>query len=180
MSWGYVTRRLGGSGSFAIREVPECRDLRVTNPRRPPEKDLIGIGPAVVAVGELLGSGGSLWTIEIDDFVIGDWRALSNFVDGFDNSAGRHRYVLVNAMEEGRAIASPRRADTPSVPSDLGCSGHRRGEARHFARWGATEHPENETLIFAIGASYFGAVYCFSKASAPASFCCSNSGRMKR
>lgn len=99
--------RIGSSGSFAIREVPECRDLRVIDPRRPHAKDLIGIGPAVVAVGELLGSDGSLWTIEIDDFVIGDWRALSNFVDGFDNSAGRHRYVLVNAMGEGRAIASP-------------------------------------------------------------------------
>jgi hypothetical protein len=100
--------RIGSSGSFAILEVPEGRDQRETNPRRTrtQEKDLIAIGPDVVAVGELLGSDGSLWTIEIDDFVIGDWLALSNFVDGFENSAGRHRYVLVNAMGEGRAIAS--------------------------------------------------------------------------
>jgi hypothetical protein len=100
--------RIGSSGSFAILEVPEGPDQRETNPRRtrPQEKDLIAIGPDVVAVGELLGSDGSLWTIEIDHFVIGDWLALSNFVDGFENSAGRHRYVLVNAMGEGRTIAS--------------------------------------------------------------------------
>jgi hypothetical protein len=100
--------RIGSSGSFAILEVPEGRDSRGINPRwrRPHAKDLIAIGPAVVAVGELLGADGSLWTIEIDDFVIGDWLALSNFVDSFENTAGRHRYVLVNAMGEGRTIAS--------------------------------------------------------------------------
>jgi hypothetical protein len=112
--------RIGGSGSFAIREVPEGRDPKKTDPgrRRPHEKDLIAIGPEVVAVGELLGSAGSLWTIKIDDFVIGDWRALSKFVDGFDNSASRHRYVLINAMGEGRTIAgtpSWKKAETGKI-----------------------------------------------------------------
>lgn len=103
--------RIGGSGSFAIRKVPEKRESSETGRRRTrtDKKDLIAIGPAVVAGGELLGSAGSLWTIEIDDFIIGDWLALSNFVDSFENSAGRHRYVLVNAMGEGRSIA-----ETPS------------------------------------------------------------------
>jgi hypothetical protein len=99
--------RIGGSGSFAIREVPEKQESSETSrrPTRPRERDLIAIGPGVVAVGEGLGADGSVWTIEIDDFVIGDWLALSKFVDGFDNIAGRHRYVLVNAMGEGRSIA---------------------------------------------------------------------------
>lgn len=103
--------RIGGSGSFAICEVPENREAGEIDRRRrrPHEKDLIAIGPDVVAVGELLGADGSMWTIEIDDFVIGDWLDLSRFVDGFDTIAGRHRYVLVNAMGEGRAIA-----DAPS------------------------------------------------------------------
>jgi hypothetical protein len=101
--------QIGSSGSFAIREVPEGRDSREIYPkrRRPHAKDLIAIGPAVVAVGELLGSDGSLWTIEIDHFVIGDWRDLSKFVDGFEDIGSRDRYVLINVMGEGRAIASP-------------------------------------------------------------------------
>jgi hypothetical protein len=99
--------RIGSSGSFAILEAPEGRDQHeiTARRRRTHAKDLIAIGPAVVAVGEVVGADGSLWTIEIDDFVIGDWLALSNFVDSFEKSASRHRYVLVNAMGEGRTIA---------------------------------------------------------------------------
>jgi hypothetical protein len=98
---------IGSSGTFAIRIVPEgwVPPTETSRPNVPHAKDLVAIGPNVVAVGEMLGSNGSLWTIGIDQFVIGDWRALAGFVDDFDNVGPRHRYILLNALGEGRAIA---------------------------------------------------------------------------
>jgi Caspase domain len=101
---------IGGSGSFAIREVPVGQGDagQITHrPKVSKGKDLIAIGPNVVAVGDILGADGNEWAIELDEFIVGDWLALSRFVDGFDGIADRHRYILINAMGEGRSIAAP-------------------------------------------------------------------------
>lgn len=100
---------IGGSGSFAIREVPAGQEDAGQITHRPQVskgKDLIAIGPNVVAVGDVLGADGNEWTIELDEFIVGDWLILSRFVDGIDGIADRHRYALVNAMGEGRSIAA--------------------------------------------------------------------------
>jgi Caspase domain len=97
---------IGSSGDFAIAEVPEGSvplDGALAMP--PGTKDLVAIGPKVVAVGEMLGSDGSLWKFAIDDFVIGTWNDLANFVDDFENVDTARRYVLVNARGEGRMIS---------------------------------------------------------------------------
>lgn len=97
---------IGSSGDFAIAEVPEG-SLPLANAlaMSPRTKDLVAIGPKVVAVGEMLGSDGSLWRIAIDDFVVGTWNDLANFVDDFENVDAARRYVLVNARGEGRMIS---------------------------------------------------------------------------
>jgi hypothetical protein len=97
---------IGSSGNFAITEVPEDVAWPQRPAAKPPRtKDLVAIGPKIVAVGEMLGSDGSLWKIVIDDFVIGNWNDLANFVDDFENIDIRRRYVLMNARGEGRMIS---------------------------------------------------------------------------
>ncbi|WP_316185805.1 MULTISPECIES: caspase domain-containing protein [unclassified Bradyrhizobium] len=97
---------IGSSGNFVIAEVPQGSvPLAGVIPKPPDTKDLVAIGPKVVAVGEMLGSDGSLWRIGIDDFVVGNWNDLANFVDDFENVDIGRRYVLVNARGEGRMIS---------------------------------------------------------------------------
>jgi hypothetical protein len=97
---------IGSSGNFVIAEVPEGSiPFAHTVPKPPRSKDLIAIGPKVVAIGEMLGSDGTLWKVAIDDFLIGAWNDLANFVDDFENVDIARRYVLVNARGDGRMIA---------------------------------------------------------------------------
>jgi hypothetical protein len=97
---------IGSSGDFAIAELPEGTvSLAGAVPKPPRTKDLVAIGPKVVAIGEMLGSDGSKWKIGIDDFVAGTWNDLANFVDDFENVDVARRYVLMNARGEGRMIS---------------------------------------------------------------------------
>jgi hypothetical protein len=66
--------------------------------------DLIAIGPDVVVVGELLGTSGREWSIRIDHFVEGDLRSLITFSEKFDSFDVYDRYLLVNAIGDGRRV----------------------------------------------------------------------------
>ena len=66
--------------------------------------DLVAIGPDVVCVGELLGGGEAEWTLSLRHFVEGDIHALMSYVEGFSRSPGYDRYVLVNAVGDGRVL----------------------------------------------------------------------------
>ncbi|MGT2455443.1 hypothetical protein ACU4GI_20300 [Cupriavidus basilensis] len=67
--------------------------------------DLVAIGPQIVGVGELLGTNGKDWSIRIDHFVEGDLRTLINFSERFDAHNQFDRYLLVNALGDGRQLA---------------------------------------------------------------------------
>lgn len=66
--------------------------------------DLIAIGPNVVGVGELVGTSGCEWSIRMDHFVEGDLRGFINFSEKFDSLDVYDRYLLVNAIGDGRRL----------------------------------------------------------------------------
>lgn len=68
-------------------------------------QDFIAIGPDVVGVGELIGANGQEWTIRISHFVEGDLRSLIAFGERFDSIDRNDRYVLVNALGDGRRLS---------------------------------------------------------------------------
>ncbi len=67
--------------------------------------DLIAIGPDIVGVGELLGTSGREWSVRIDHFVEGDLRSLIEFSEHFDKWDPYDRYLIVNALGDGRQLS---------------------------------------------------------------------------
>lgn len=68
--------------------------------------DLIAIGPDIVGVGDLIGTSGSQWAVRILHFAKGDLRALITFSEKFDSIDPFDRFLIVNAVGEGRQFAS--------------------------------------------------------------------------
>ncbi len=69
--------------------------------------DLIALGPDVVCTGELLGVEASQWSLRIGHFVVGDFHRLTAFIDRFQDSQESDRYVIVNALGDGRVLTGP-------------------------------------------------------------------------
>ncbi|WP_145929432.1 hypothetical protein [Pandoraea pnomenusa] len=67
--------------------------------------DLVAIGPNIVGIGELLGTSGNDWSVRIDYFVEGDVRQLIRFIDQFETHDPFDRYLVVNALGDGRQLA---------------------------------------------------------------------------
>ena len=63
--------------------------------------DLVGFGPDIICTGELLSVDVSAWAIQVKQFVAGDFNGLVGFIDRVAND----RYVLVNALGDGRVLA---------------------------------------------------------------------------
>ena len=72
-----------------------------------PMLDLIAIGPEIVAAGELVGTSGRSWQLQIEHFVSGDIQAIIRFGEVFADLKAADRYVLVNSIGDGRVIAQP-------------------------------------------------------------------------
>ena len=69
------------------------------------DSDLVAISPDIVGVGELLGTSGTDWSVRIDHFVEGDIRKLIHFIEKFDTLDPFDRYLVVNALGDGRQLA---------------------------------------------------------------------------
>ena len=65
--------------------------------------DLIALGPDIVVAGELMTVGSTEWVVRIKKFVGGDISTLVAFIDRFGASPPNDRYVLVNALGDGRS-----------------------------------------------------------------------------
>lgn len=77
-------------------------------PLRPETGDLIAIGPEVVGIGQILGSGDSSFKIRIQQFVRGEPSDLFAFSTDFASTPPHQRYVLLNELGVGRlVIAGP-------------------------------------------------------------------------
>lgn len=68
--------------------------------------DFIALGPNLVFTGELVGSKDATWEVRIDHFLIGDLATLIDYCEGFDQTALVDRFVLVNALGDGRQLAA--------------------------------------------------------------------------
>ena len=75
--------------------------------------DLIAIGPDIVCLGDIVGIDESQWRLHLKHFIIGDTGALIAFIDRFKTSSTVDRYLLVNAIGDGRALAA-----APSLTKD--------------------------------------------------------------
>ena len=66
--------------------------------------DLVAIGPGVICAGEVVGVDASGWSIQVRHFIDGDPPSLIAFIDQFERSPAGDRYVLVNALGDGRVL----------------------------------------------------------------------------
>ena len=67
---------------------------------------LIALGPDVVCSGELNGFAADQWDLRLDNFVIGNVGKLMAFAERFEQLPSDQRYVLVNALGDGRLLAA--------------------------------------------------------------------------
>jgi len=68
--------------------------------------DLVAFGPIVICTGELLGVDASEWSIQVKHFVSGELSGLIDLIDQFPKLPPGDRYVLVNALGDGRSLSS--------------------------------------------------------------------------
>jgi len=68
--------------------------------------DFIALGPDLVFTGELTGVKDATWQMRIDHFLIGDLATLIDYCEGFERKAFVDRFVLVNALGDGRQLAT--------------------------------------------------------------------------
>ena len=69
--------------------------------------DLIALGPGIICTGDLLGVDGSEWSLQLRNFVKGDIHALIRFFEECPVLPKFDRYVLVNALGDGRVLSAP-------------------------------------------------------------------------
>jgi hypothetical protein len=67
---------------------------------------LLAFGPSVVAVGELVRVAGDSWTVDIEHFVAGSFNELVQLAEGFGATPAYDRFVVVNSIGDGRALAA--------------------------------------------------------------------------
>jgi hypothetical protein len=68
--------------------------------------DLIAIGPEVIVLGELRDISASEWSLHVEAFVTGEIKTLIDFVDRFGKLESQDRYILVNALGDGRLLSA--------------------------------------------------------------------------
>lgn len=69
-----------------------------------PNADLIAIGPNIVFVGKFLGVEDEVWSFHLQSFIDGDVHTLITFLDRYEQTAAKERFVLVNELGDGRAL----------------------------------------------------------------------------
>jgi hypothetical protein len=67
--------------------------------------NLVALGSGVICVGELTEVDASQWSIHVRHFVEGDLTAIISFIDRFQKLPPGDRYVLVNAIGDGRVLS---------------------------------------------------------------------------
>jgi phage baseplate assembly protein W len=68
--------------------------------------DFVAIGQGLVFSGELIGASGAEWRVRIDHFLIGDLSELIDFSERFSHVDPYDRYILVNALGDGRQLTA--------------------------------------------------------------------------
>lgn len=69
--------------------------------------DFVAIGHEIIFSGELVEADGTRWSFRIDHFLVGGLPELLDFCQRFSGLAGYDRFVIVNAMGDGREVTAP-------------------------------------------------------------------------
>jgi hypothetical protein len=78
-------------------------------------RGMIAIGPHVLAFGRVLKSARGLWSVALDEFVLGDIVALRHFADSFAEASAEDCFVCIEADGVGRLLV-----DAPSIDLTAG------------------------------------------------------------
>jgi hypothetical protein len=96
----------------ALKEIKQrheewCKS-EVRGPSRDalPDADLFAIGPQNVFVGDLAGIQEDCWSFQMRHNVIDGIEAFASFIDGFRQCPAYDRYVVANALGDGRVLSS--------------------------------------------------------------------------
>jgi hypothetical protein len=87
-------------------EAQCAKEMRNGSRQSPPADDLLAVGPDIVCVGEIIAVEESEWALHLKHFVVGDVGTLIAFIGSFTRSAHADRYVLVNAIGDGRMLTA--------------------------------------------------------------------------
>lgn len=68
--------------------------------------DFVALGPEIIFTGELIGVADNVWSFRVDHFFRGDLSRLIDFSERFDALNHYDRFVLVNALGDGRQLKS--------------------------------------------------------------------------
>ncbi|WMY11105.1 hypothetical protein [Paraburkholderia phenoliruptrix] len=68
------------------------------------QNDFVALGPDLVFSGELTGTNANEWRVRVDHFLIGDLHELVSFIERFEGIDLYDRYLLVNALGDGRQL----------------------------------------------------------------------------
>jgi phage baseplate assembly protein W len=68
------------------------------------QNDFVALGPDLVFSGELTGTSANEWRVRVDHFLIGDLHELVSFIERFERVDSYDRYVLINALGDGRQL----------------------------------------------------------------------------
>ncbi len=71
-----------------------------------PHAELVAFGPDIVCGGEILSIKQAEWHIRLDEFVTSDIGGFIRFVEKFDQTKLNDRYVILNALGDGRVLTS--------------------------------------------------------------------------
>ena len=70
-----------------------------------PRSALLAVGPDIVFVGDLGGLAEDRWEFRVAHAVVGDIHTLGSYIDDFRTRPEYDRYVVANAIGDGRALA---------------------------------------------------------------------------
>lgn len=86
-----------------------------------PHKPLVALGPGILAEGDVIGTHGTRWTLELGTFVRGDQAVLAALGATFAAAARDDRYVVVQSLGMGAVLAAPIRWERKSSVIVVDC-----------------------------------------------------------
>jgi hypothetical protein len=88
------------------REAAAAEEVRNRPSSSMRAHDLIAIGPDLLCIGALPAVDIDRWSLDVSQFIRDDFNTILSFNDRFDDLPRSDRYVLVNALGDGRVLSS--------------------------------------------------------------------------
>jgi transcriptional regulator with XRE-family HTH domain len=126
---------LQGDGTEKVLPTARPQVSPENHPATETGDDFIALGPDIVVVGELVTVGPAEWVARVKRFIVGDIGTLVAFIDRFGAAGPNDRYVLVNALGDGRSLADAPTLTTSGDAHSVRCpvaEGFPRNDVRHL------------------------------------------------